>query len=129
MEWRTDRWKVPFLDLYRRLNSWKSSEKALQDGAFQFLFADETTIAFARFDNRRALIGVLTKAITSRELRIPLRQLGIEESAGAHDLFDGTEHRLEDGEVVLAVPSQGNTIIACQLEPLRIALREEDEQN
>ena len=63
-----------------KLAGLRMSLKALADGAFAFLAAEDDVMAFARFLGEELLIVVANRAAVPRKLKIPVEILGLEEN-------------------------------------------------
>ena len=117
MPWDKDFTQTDTYQLYQTLAHLKQSTPALTEGGMKFLYAQGRIIALARFDDREALVAVVSG--DERDCAIPLA-LG---SIGAvlpenHRDFFGEEMRaraLDDRTVELQIPAGKSYLIRCPL--------------
>ena len=110
MEWDETKWNKDLLTLYKTLIKLKTSEEALQTGAYKPVFADDDTFAFVRFTEEKAFLGVISKANEEKSIKIPTYVAGVFESKGK-DIFTGEEFKANGGYLDTKVSKKKQLLI------------------
>lgn len=102
---------------YRTLSHLKQDSPALGEGGMKFLYAQGRIVALARFDDREAIVAVVSMEEAEREISLPLAAVGARMPESGTDLFGAVLHwRQEWGRNVrLAVPAKGHLLMRCPL--------------
>ena len=117
MPWGRDFQSGETWRFYRTLAHLKRDTRALQEGGMKFLYADGRILALARFDEREALVGIVSLEEQEREISLPLGAVGARMPDSGTDLFGAVLHaRQEDAHHIrLAVPPAGRLLLRCPL--------------
>ncbi len=76
MPWGTDFEQCDAYRLTQTLARLKTSRKALQVGGFRFLYAQNQTVAVARFTENEAFVAVMSTSDTAQTILLPLGAIG-----------------------------------------------------
>ena len=117
MPWDRDFTQSDTYRFYRTLAHLKQSTPALTEGGMKFLYAHGRTIALARFDDREALVAVVSGDDCDRAIPLALGSIGAVLPEDHTDfLGDALQVRALDGRTVeLRVPAGKSYLIRCPL--------------
>ena len=117
MPWDKDFTETDTYQLYQTLAHLKQSTPALTEGGMKFLYAQGRIIALARFDDREALVAVVSGDERDGAIPLALGSIGAILPEDHRDFF-GEEleaHVLDDRTVELQVPAGKSYLIRCPL--------------
>lgn len=77
MQWDESKWNQEYWDLYVRLGKLRRTVPALAYGAWKILYADDSSLVFARYDGTASVILLLNKAEKRRTLRFDASVLSL----------------------------------------------------
>ena len=93
MQWDRDRWDARFSNLYAELGSLrKQYANLLAFGSWKIVFRDDETLCFARYDENKALLAILNRAVQGKTIEIPngilrIKQVGKGQTAMVNESF------------------------------------------
>lgn len=92
--------------LHKALAALKKEHKAFSEGSFQFLYAKDQILSYARFDEKETFLTIMSTEEMDRVIRIPVGILGIVHGANAYKtdlLGNDLEASLENGQLRILV--------------------------
>ncbi|MCL2216660.1 MAG: alpha-amylase family glycosyl hydrolase [Defluviitaleaceae bacterium] len=102
MPWSRDFESEEKFALYSTLCKLKTGKDALGDGGFKILHEEDYVFSFARFTPHSLLVAVFSTDDQARELRIPLGDFGLQDSAG-REIFDKAQCKIDGTDAVITV--------------------------
>ncbi|HOJ64325.1 MAG TPA: glycoside hydrolase family 13 protein [Spirochaetota bacterium] len=115
MEWDKTKWNKNFLDLYKTLSFLKQKEEPLHYGSYKFLYSDKNTVVFARFFNKKGLIGIMSRENANRIIDIPVFLIG-GDNTKFKDIFNKKEYYSDEKYLKYDVIKINNTILEFNIE-------------
>ena len=117
MPWDKDFTRTDTYRFYRTLAHLKRSTPALTEGGMKFLYAHGRTVALARFDDREALVAVVSGEDGAVSVPLALGSIGAILPEDRRDVFgEEPEARVLDSRTVeLQVPAGKSYLIRCPL--------------
>ena len=117
MPWDRDFQQTDTYRLYRTLAHLKRNTPALTEGGMKFLYARGRTIALARFDDREALVAVVSGEDRDRAVPLALGSIGAVLPEDHADFFGEAlqARELDDRTVELQTPAGKSYLIRCPL--------------
>lgn len=110
--WDESRWDKDLRDYFRTLVHLRRSAPALIRGGLQFLFAQESLIAYQRETAEQQLIIIAYRGPGMlAEEAVPVWHAGIRDGAVLTDLLSGERYRADEGSVWLHELPAGTTLI------------------
>ena len=112
MPWdKPERWDMDLLECHRQLIAMRHAHPALRTGAYERLYADEATYAFARVDAAERLLVAVNVADEPREIAVPA---GAHLGAGAQlqPIYGGGSARVDGEYVRVALPPREGLVLA-----------------
>lgn len=112
MPWgQPERWDMDLLECHRQLIAMRQAHPALRTGAYQRLYADDATYAFARSDAAERLLVAVNVADEARAIAVPA---GADLPAGVQlvPLYGGGSAQLDGGLVRIALPPREGIVLA-----------------
>lgn len=98
MEWNKKKWDIETYDTYRYMMKLRNKRKVLKNGCFMLLLSEEHAVAYARFNEKEAIIFVNSQYAEEKSLEIPVGYVG---NLSAPKLIYGSNETYElDGEVL-----------------------------
>lgn len=76
MEWNKEKWDMETYDSYIGMIKLRDTRKVLKNGCFMMLLAQEHAIAYARFNEKEAIIFVNSQYPEEKSLEIPVGYVG-----------------------------------------------------
>jgi alpha-glucosidase len=107
--WDESRWNHELLTHYKTLIQLRHTTLALQQGAYQQLYAEGDVFAFARQLRDEVLITIINRG-NAQEIQLPVWQCGLE-STPLRDVLSSEAYRAEAGELVLTVPKAHSLVL------------------
>lgn len=72
MQWDEEAWNHAFFSLYTELGKLRSTyASVVANGAYHIIHADEESLAFARFDDEKAIVCVLSHSDQALDIQLP----------------------------------------------------------
>ncbi|MGM0410990.1 MAG: hypothetical protein ACQEQF_09545 [Bacillota bacterium] len=97
MEWRPEKQKQKFYDLYQKLIKLRKNEQALQVGGFKILYAKMNIFAYARFFDGKIYLIVVSQHEAEVNVEIPLGLVGVNKQATIKEVFNReTSYEIEE---------------------------------
>ena len=72
MQWDETKWNREFLDLYKTVIKTKKENKALHQGSYVFIYADEDTVVLLRAFKKDVVLAVMYKGDKAKEISLDL---------------------------------------------------------
>ncbi len=113
MEWDQTKWKDNFLNLYKKLSFLKQKEEVLHYGSYKFLYTDNNTVIFSRFTTKKGFIGILSKDLSSKKIKIPVYLIGADNTKFI-DIFNKKEY-CSDKYLTLDICKNDNTLLEFEI--------------
>jgi alpha-glucosidase len=105
MEWDEKKWDERFVRLYHMVGEIRNAhKKMLSFGAWRFVYADKTTVAFARYDKKEAVVAVLNRSKARKMITLDNEAMGMTETKGRNGTFKG-------GKIMLSLEPLENCIV------------------
>ena len=117
MPWDKDFTRTYTYRFYQALAHLKQSTPALTEGGMKFLYAKERAIVLARFDDREALVAVVSGEDKAVSVPLALGSIGAILPEDQTDLFSKPlqARMLDDRTAELQVPAGKSYLIRCPL--------------
>ena len=76
MPWSKDFKNTENYRLYKKMTDLRKENDVLRNGSFKFLYSEGRISAFARFDENKVFVGIISKEDSDRKIRLPLSAIG-----------------------------------------------------
>ena len=76
MPWSKDFKNTENYRLYKKMTDLRKENEVLRNGSFKFLYSEGRISAFARFDENKVFVGIISKEDSDRKIRLPLSAIG-----------------------------------------------------
>jgi len=111
MQWDRTKWDMRFYDLYLFVGDIrKRYGMMLKSSAHKVVYADDTSLVFARYDSQVALLGIINKHGEPKELIIPNYMLQVTDFLGEKR----GEFSPDKNSIVLKLDAKENCILECR---------------
>ncbi|MDX2129249.1 MAG: alpha-amylase family glycosyl hydrolase [Chloroherpetonaceae bacterium] len=100
MEWNEEKWNLEVRALFKKLIDVKRKSNALKRGSIQWIYADNHTLAYARFSGNEILVVVLSNAEKPYTVVFPIWKLGVT-NGELEDLINGETFKIYRGESMI----------------------------
>lgn len=87
MEWDAEKWDTQHYQLYSTLANLRQQEEVLAEGGFRVLYAEGGIFAFARFNNEKAFITVVSQEEQDLEILLHGKLIGVKENSVITEVF------------------------------------------
>ena len=67
---------MDYLENYKKMISLRKENSVLRNGSFKFICSEGRVSAFARFDENKVFVGIISKEDSDRKIRLPLSAIG-----------------------------------------------------
>ncbi|MCX7951607.1 MAG: alpha amylase N-terminal ig-like domain-containing protein [Clostridiales bacterium] len=119
MPWDEEKWNKNHYNLYKTLAHLRTKEDVLKNGGFKILYADGGIIAYARFNNDKAFITLVSMEDSDREISINGKLIGITENSKIEEIFkENNATILKDGIINLKVNKNKAYLYKIILKPI-----------
>ncbi|SHF34638.1 alpha amylase N-terminal ig-like domain-containing protein [Caloramator proteoclasticus] len=116
--WEEDKWNKNHYNLYKKLAHLRTKEDVLKNGGFKILYAEGSIIAFARFNNEKAFITVVSMENADKEVSINGRLIGVTDKSSINEVFnEKNAYICKDGIVNLKVSANKAYLYEITLKP------------
>ena len=117
MPWQKDFRKTNTFRLYQGLAWLKQKSTALTEGGMKFLYAHGRILSLARFDDREALIAVVSLEKQEKVIRLAPGSIGARLLEDTKDYFGRslTAIPIDDNTVELVIPAGASYLFLCPL--------------
>ncbi len=76
MPWSKDFKNTENYRLYKKMTDLRKENEVLRNGSFKFLYSEGRISAFARFDENKVFVGIISMEDSDRKIRLPLSAIG-----------------------------------------------------
>ena len=117
MPWHRDFQNTEHFRFYQTLAHLKLEHDAMKEGGMKFLYAEGRSIVLARFDDREALVAVVSGEDEERTIPVALGSIGAVLPADHRDIFGDAFESAEadDRTAEITVPAGKSYLIRCPL--------------
>ena len=117
MPWDKDIEHTKAYRLYHTLAHLKQESDALVNGGMKFIYAQGRVAALARFDEREALIAVVSSDSSEQTVELPLGSIGAVLPPEGKDLFGALlqAEMVNERTAVMTIPAKKAYLLRCPL--------------
>ena len=98
MPWSKDFKNTENYRLYKKMIDLRKENEVLRTGSFKFVFSEGRISSFARFDENKVFVGIISTEETDKKIKLPLEAFG---AKGFKTEIFGKTFKSSDSEITV----------------------------